>query len=149
MEEFTVIGKRIPKVDAVDKATGRALYIQDFKLPRMLYGKILYSKYPHARITKIDTTKAKALPGVVTVLTGEDIPPIRLGVYKDNPPLKSDKVRSYRDEVAAVAAMDPEIAKEALGLIEVTYEALPAIFDPEEALKPGAPLVHESHKTNV
>ncbi|MDA8406216.1 MAG: xanthine dehydrogenase family protein molybdopterin-binding subunit, partial [Deltaproteobacteria bacterium] len=116
MEEFTVIGKRISKVDAVDKATGRALYIQDFKLPGMLYGRILYSKYPHARIIKVDTEKAKALPGVVTILTGEDIPPIRLGVYKDNPPLKSGKVRSCRDEVAAVAALDPDIAKEAIDL---------------------------------
>jgi len=149
MEEFTVIGKRISKVDAVDKATGRALYIQDFKLPGMLYGKILYSKYPHARIIRVNTEKAKALPGVITVLTGEDIPPVRLGVYKDNPPLKAGKVRSYRDEVAAVAATDLETAREAINLIEVTYEAVPAIFDPEEALKPEAPLVHEDHKTNL
>ncbi len=115
----------------------------------MLYGKILYSKYPHARIVKIDTEKAKSLPGVRVVLTGEDIPPVRMGVYKDNPPLKAGKVRSYRDEVAAVAATDPQTAKEAIDLIEVTYEALPAIFDPEEAMKPEAPLVHEEHKTNI
>jgi CO/xanthine dehydrogenase Mo-binding subunit len=147
--EFTAIGKPIPKVDAVDKATGRARYIQDVSLPGMLYGKILYSKYAHARIVKIDTEKARALPGVRVILTGEDIPPVRMGVYKDNPPLKAGKVRSYRDEVAAVAAADPETAKQALDLIEVTYEALPAIFDPEEAMKPDAPLVHEEHKTNV
>ncbi len=110
-QEFTSIGKRIPKVDAVDKATGRAQYIQDVKLPGMLYGKILYSKYPHARIVKIDSEKAKSLPGVRVILTGEDIPPVRMGVYKDNPPLKAGKVRSYRDEVAAVAATDPETAK--------------------------------------
>ncbi len=148
-QDFSVIGKRVAKVDAVDKATGRAQYIQDVKLPRMLYGKILYSKYPHARIVKIDTEKAKRLPGVQVVLTGEDIPPIRMGVYKDNPPLKSGKVRSYRDEVAAVAAVDPKTAKEAINLIEVTYEALPAVFDPEEAMQPDAPLVHEAHKTNI
>ncbi|MFH1115887.1 MAG: xanthine dehydrogenase family protein molybdopterin-binding subunit [Pseudomonadota bacterium] len=148
-QEFSVIGKRVAKVDAVDKATGRAQYIQDVKLPRMLYGKILYSKYPHARIVKIDTEKAKSLPGVQVVLTGEDIPPIRMGVYKDNPPLKSGKVRSYRDEVAAVAAVDPKTAKAAVDLIEVTYEALPAVFDPEEAMQPDAPLVHEDHKTNI
>jgi len=148
-QEFTAIGKRVPKVDAVDKATGRAQYIQDLKLPGMLYGKILYSKYPHARIVKIDTEKAKSLPGVRVILTGEDIPPVRMGVYKDNPPLKAGKVRSYRDEVAAVAATDPAIAKEAIDLIEVTYEALPAIFDPEEAMKADAPLVHEEHKTNI
>ncbi len=148
-QEFTAIGKRVPKVDAVDKATGRAQYIQDVKLPGMLYGRILYSKYAHARIVKIDTEKAKSSPGVRVVLTGEDIPPIRMGVYKDNPPLKAGKVRSYRDEVAAVAATDPETAKRAIDLIEVTYEALPAIFDPEEAMKPDAPLVHEEHKTNI
>lgn len=149
MHEFTAIGKPIPKVDAVDKATGRAQYIQDVTLPGMLHGKILYSKYAHARIVKIDTEKAKALPGVRVILTGDDIPPVRMGVYKDNPPLKAGKVRSYRDEVAAVAATDPETAQKALDLIEVTYEALPAIFDPEEAMKPDAPLVHEGHKTNV
>ena len=148
-QEFTSIGKRVPKVDAVDKATGRAQYIQDVKLPGMLYGRILYSKYPHARIVKIDSEKAKSLPGVRVILTGEDIPPVRMGVYKDNPPLKAGKVRSYRDEVAAVAATDPETAKKAIDLIEVTYEALPAIFDPEEAMKPDAPLIHENHKTNI
>ncbi len=148
-QEFTSIGKRVPKVDAIDKATGRAQYIQDVKLPGMLYGRILYSKYPHARIVKIDSEKAKSLPGVRVILTGEDIPPVRMGVYKDNPPLKAGKVRSYRDEVAAVAATDPETAKEAIDLIEVTYEALPAIFDPEEAMQPDAPLVHENHKTNI
>jgi CO/xanthine dehydrogenase Mo-binding subunit len=149
MQEFTAIGKPVPKLDAVDKATGRAQYIQDVTLPGMLYGKILYSSYAHARIVKINTEKAKALPGVRVVLTGEDIPPIRMGVYKDNPPLKAGKVRSYRDEVAAVAATDPAIAKAAIDLIEVTYEALPGIFDPEEAMKPDATLVHEEHKTNV
>jgi len=149
MKRLSVVGKRIPKLDAVEKATGRVQYIQDLKLPGMLYGKILYSKYPHAKIVKIDTAKAIRLPGVRVILTGADIPGIRLGVYKDNPPLKSGKVRSYRDEVAAVAASDPEIAREALNLIEVTYEAMPGIFDPEEAMKEGATLVHENHKTNL
>jgi len=149
MHELTAVGKRIPKLDAVDKATGRIRYIQDIKLPGMLYGKILYSKYPHAKIVHIDTSKAKKLNGVRSVLTGEDIPVIKLGVYKDNRPLKAGIVRSYRDEVAAVAATDPEIADEAIDLIEVAYEAIPGVFDPEEAMKEDAPLVHEEHKTNV
>ena len=149
MHELTAVGKRIPKLDAVDKATGRIQYIQDLKLPGMLYGKILYSKYPHAKIVHIDTSKAKKLNGVRSVLIGEDIPVIKLGVYKDNRPLKAGIVRSYRDEVAAVAATDPEIADEAIDLIEVTYEAIPGVFDPEEAMKEDAPLVHEEHKTNV
>ena len=149
MSELTAVGKRIPKLDAVDKATGRIRYIQDLKLPGMLYGKILYSKYPHAKIVHIDTSKAKKLNGVRSVLIGEDIPVIKLGVYKDNRPLKAGIVRSYRDEVAAVAATDPEIADEAIDLIEVTYEAIPGVFDPEEAMKEDAPLVHEEHQTNV
>ena len=115
----------------------------------MLYGKILYSKFPHARITKIDTSRARALPGVRAVLTGDDVPEIKMGVYKDNRPLKAGKVCSYRDEVAAVAATDPQIAKEAVSLIEVIYEPLPAVFDPEAALQDNAPLVHEEHKSNV
>lgn len=150
MEEFGQIGKRIPKLDAVDKATGKSRYIQDVSVPGMLYGKILYSKYAHAKILSIDTSKAVKLYGVRAVMTGEDIPPkMKMGFYKDNPPLKTGKVRSFRDEVAAVAAISPEIAAEALKLIEVKYEALPGVFDPEEAMKPDAPLVHEEHKTNV
>ena len=149
MQDLCSVGKRVPKLDAVDKATGRVKYIQDLKVPGMLYGKILYSKYAHAKIVKIDTSKAKELPGVLAVLTGEDIPEIRMGVYKDNSPLKKGKVCSFRDEVAAVAATRPEIAEEAIRHIEVTYEAMPAVFDPEKAMKEGAPLVHEAHKTNV
>ena len=93
MAEMAAVGKRFPKLDAVEKATGRSQYIQDMKLPGMLYGKILYSKYPHARIVNIDVARAKKLHGVRAVLTGEDIPEVRMGVYKDNPPLKSGKVR--------------------------------------------------------
>jgi CO/xanthine dehydrogenase Mo-binding subunit len=149
MEELQIVGQRIPKIDAIDKVTGRAKYIQDLKVPGMLHGKILYSKYAHAKIVHIDTSKAEKLPGVRAILTGDQIPPLKFGFFKDNAPLKTGKVRSYRDEVAAVAAIDPEIAQEALDLIEVTYSPLPAVFDPEEAMKEGAPLVHEGNKTNV
>ncbi len=150
MTDLNVVGKRIPKLDAADKAMGRAHYIQDIKLPGMLYGKILYSKYAHAKIVKMDISKAQNLPGVHIVLTGEDVPPrMRMGFYKDNPPLKAGKVRSFRDEVAAVAAISPEIAKKALDLIEIEYEELPAIFDPEKAMEKDALLVHEKAKSNV
>ena len=115
----------------------------------MLYGKILYSTHPHAKIVNVDTSKAEKLLGVKAVLTGSTIPPFKFGVYKDNPPLKAGKVCSLRDEVAAVAAVSPEIADEALSLIHIEYETLPAIFDPIEAMKEGAPLIHEEHKTNV
>ncbi|NIS60895.1 MAG: xanthine dehydrogenase family protein molybdopterin-binding subunit, partial [Proteobacteria bacterium] len=143
MEEYLNIGKRVPKGDARDKVTGRATYMDDLKVPGMLNGKILFSKFPHAKIHRIDTSKAEKLIGVRAVLTGRDIPPIRFGFLKDNVPLKWEKVRSYRDEVAAVAAIDPDIAEEALHLIEVEYEALPGVFDPEEAMREDAPLIHE------
>jgi xanthine dehydrogenase molybdenum-binding subunit len=149
MQDLQSVGKRVPKIDAVEKATGRSQYIQDVKLPGMLYGKILYSKFAHAKITKIDTSRAKQLPGVRCVLTGEDIPEIRMGVYKDNRPLKAGKVRSYRDEIAAVAAVDPQTAEAAAKLIEVMYEPLPGIFHPVDALQEGAPLIHEENKNNV
>ncbi|MBU1904169.1 MAG: molybdopterin-dependent oxidoreductase, partial [Proteobacteria bacterium] len=149
MEASGYVGKRIPKLDAADKVTGRSVYIQDLKVPGMLYGKILRSRYPHAKIIRIDTSKAKKLMGVRAVITAEDVPEIRFGFMKDQPALKGEKVRSYRDEVAAVAATDPEIAEEALKLIQVEYEALPGIFDPEEAMKEGAPLVHEENKSNI
>lgn len=145
MQDFINIGKRIPKMDAEEKVTGKAIYIHDLKVPGMLYGKILYSPHPHARILRIDTSEAEKLPGVKAVLTGYNTPPIKFGFYKDNSPLKANKVRSYRDEVAAVAAIDPDIAEEAINLIRVEYEILPAIFDPEEAMKEGAPLIHEEH----
>src|SRR4030043_2032569 len=145
MEEFINVGKRIPKMDAEEKVTGKAIYIHDLKVPGMLYGKILYSPHPHAKILGIDTSRAEKLPGVKAVLTGYNTPPIKFGFYKDNVPLKAGKVCSYRDEIAAVAAIDPDIAEEALSLIKVDYEILPAVFDPEEAMKEGAILIHEEH----
>jgi xanthine dehydrogenase molybdenum-binding subunit len=145
MQDFVNIGKRIPKMDAEEKVTGKAVYIQDLKVPGMLYGKILYSPHPHAKILRIDTSEAERLPGVKAVLTGYNTPPIKFGFYKDNTPLKAHKVRSFRDEVAAVAAIDQETAEEAIDLIKVEYEILPAIFDPEDAMKEGAILIHEEH----
>ncbi|MFB0538289.1 MAG: xanthine dehydrogenase family protein molybdopterin-binding subunit, partial [Anaerolineae bacterium] len=148
-EEFAFIGKRVPKLDAIDKVTGRAIYGHDMKLPRMLYGKILRSERAHARILNIDTSRAKKLPGVKTVITGDDIPDIRVGFARDNPALKAGKVRSFCDEIAAVAAVDEDTAQGALDLIKVEYEDLPAVFDPEEAMKPGAPLIHEGAERNI
>jgi xanthine dehydrogenase molybdenum-binding subunit len=145
MQGFINIGKRIPKADAEEKVTGKAVYIHDLKVSGMLYGKILYSPHPHAKILNIDTSRAEKLLGVKAILTGYNIPRIKFGFYKDNVPLKAGKVRSYRDEVAAVAAIDPDIAEEALNLIKVDYEILPAVFDPEEAMKEGAPLIHDEH----
>ncbi len=146
---FTVIGKGTPKKDGVEKVTGRTRFLHDLTLPRMLHGAILRARHPHARIARIDTSPARALPGVVAVIAGDDVEQHPFGFAKDHPALKRGKVRCIRDEVAAVAAETPAIAEEARALIEVVYEELPAVFDPEEALRPGAPLVHEGLGTNL
>ena len=143
MTTFSFVGRETPRPDAPDKVAGRALYIQDIVKPGMLHGKIKFSERAHARIRHIDTSKAERLPGVRAVITGYNTPEIRIGFMRDNFALKRDKVRQYRDEVAAVAAIDPEIAEEAVDLIEVEYEDLPGVFTPEHALKKGAPLIHE------
>ncbi len=143
MENLLYVGKDVPRTAEIDKVTGRAVYVDEYKRPGMLHGKILYSKHAHARIRSINTEKAKKLPGVRAVITGYDIPDVRVGFLGDQTVLKRDVVRQFRDEVAAVAAISPEVAQEALELIEVEYEPLPAIFDPLEAMKPDAPLVHE------
>jgi len=143
MSGFRYIGKDTPRPDGGDKATGKAHYIQDLERPGMLFGKIKFSEHAHARIRHIDTSRAERLPGVRAVITGFNTPQVRIGFLRDNLALKRDKVRQFRDEIAAVAALDPDIAQEAVDLIEVEYEPLPAVFDPEEALADGAPLVHE------
>jgi 4-hydroxybenzoyl-CoA reductase subunit alpha len=152
-EELSVVGKGIPKVDAILKATGKAVYGADFSLPGMLYGKILRSNVPHAKILNIDTRKALKLPGVRAIVTGKDFPwGLKYGFTaktRDQTPLAQDKVRYIGDEVAAVAAIDEDIAEEALDLIKVEYEELPAVFDPFEAMKEGAPQIHDHVKNNI
>jgi CO/xanthine dehydrogenase Mo-binding subunit len=145
MREFRYIGKETARPDAPDKAAGKAHYIHDLQRPGMLYGKIKFSDSPHARIKHIDTSKAQRLPGVKAVLTADNTPEIRFGFLRDNLALKKDKVRQYRDEVAAVAAIDPDIATEAAELIKVEYEPLKCVFSADEATKEGAPLIHETN----
>ena len=149
IDKTTLIGKRVPKLDAPAKTTGEAMYVHDIELPGMLVGGILRSDRAHARIIGIDTSAARALPGVKAVLTAADTAGVPLGVGKDNPPLKGLKVRCIRDEVAAVAAESREILEEALGLIEVQYEDLPAVFSPADALRDGAPVIHDAHPDNI
>ncbi len=146
--EFDVIGKTVKKRDGAEKATGRTRFLHDLELPRLAHGKILRARYPHARIVRVDTSRARALPGVLAVLTGADVEPRPFGFARDQTALKRRKVRCVRDEVAAVAAETREIAEAALDLIDVEYEELPAVFDPLAALEPGAPLVHEELGTN-
>jgi xanthine dehydrogenase molybdenum-binding subunit len=141
------VGKEHARPDAADKATGRAVYVSDLVRPGMLYGKIKFSEHAHARIVHIDTSRAERLPGVRAVLTGYNTPEVRIGFLRDNFALKRNIVRQYRDEVAAVAAIDPDIAQEAVGLIRVEYEPLPAVFTPEAAMAEGAVLVHTHDAT--
>ncbi len=150
---LSVVGKRLPKIDAPDKATGRAIYTDDISLPNMIYGKLLLSPVPHARIRSINTEKARELPGVKVVLTGADVPDVRWGTSPpryDETILAKDKVRFVGDVVAAVAAIDEETCYKALKLIEVDYEELPAVFDPMEAMKEGAPrLFDDKYENNI
>lgn len=146
MKEYSVVGKRIPRLEGIAKATGQAQYTEDVHLPNMLYGKVLHSPYAHARILNIDTSHAFKLPGVKAVITGADVLPRKYGVYartSDQYALAKEKVRYIGEEVASVAAIDEAIAEEALSLIKVDYEMLPAVFDFEEAMKPGAPRIHD------
>jgi len=154
-EGFLVIGKNHPRVEVEEKVTGEYEYIGDIKLPNMLHAMILRSPYAHALVKKIDTSKARVLPGVKAVITHEDVKDrwfVRApGTHPSNPRsldtrIIDDKMRYVGDRVAAVAATSLEVAEEALGLIEVEYEELPFVTDPVEAMKPGAPVIHESVK---
>lgn len=142
-QEMAVVGKSLPRIDGVEKATGRAVYGQDLRRPRMLIGKVLRSRYPHARILSIDTSRAEALPGVKAVVTGRDMVPGNTGqMIKDETVLAVDRVRFLGEAVAAVAAVDQDTAQQALDLIRVEYEELPPVFDPEEAMREDAPILH-------
>jgi putative selenate reductase molybdopterin-binding subunit len=149
--KFNTVGHSERKVDALGMAAGMAAYVDDVAMPGMLYAKFLWSPHAHARITKIDATRARALPGVVCVLTHEDVPRnLHTTAGQGHPEpspydtaMLDKKVRYVGDRVAAVAAETREIAEEALGLIDVEYEVLPAIFDLRESMTPGAPVIHD------
>ncbi len=153
MSDLAYVGKSVPRVDAPEKVTGRAVYTLDLQLPRMLIGKLKASDVPHARIKNIDTSRAAKLPGVKLVLTEEDIPEhVKWGVVPfryDQIPLARGKVRFIGESVAAVVATSEDAAAEALELIEVEYEDLPAVFDVFEAMKEGAPVIHEDRPDNI
>jgi CO/xanthine dehydrogenase Mo-binding subunit len=138
-----VIGKPVARPDGIDKVTGRGRYAADHALPGAVWGKTLHSPYAHARIVSIDTAAARALPGVHAVITGADLEHGPWGrAIKDAPVLAVDRVRFFGERVAAVAADDEDIAQQAVDLIDVQYEELPAVFDPFEAMAEGAPLLH-------
>lgn len=144
MTDTIAIGERLERAEGPDKVSGRARYVADVKLPGMLHAKLLRSPHAHARIRSIDVSKARALPGVRAVLTGRDLPEVeREPTTRARAILAVDRVRFQGQPVAAVAADDVHTAEEALDLIEVDYEVLPAAIDPLEALKDGAPQVRE------
>ncbi len=139
-------------LDAMEKAKGQARYTDDLSLPGMLYGKILRSPLPHAKILNVDLSGALKVSGVKGAISGKDIPRKKYGIVpmaKDEYALAIDKVRYIGDEVAAVVATSPDEAEEAILKIKVDYEELPAVFDPIEAMKPGAPVIHEEVPNNV
>lgn len=146
---MTVVGVTLPMLDATERVSGRINYVLNFELPGMLVGKILRSPFPHARLVNIDSSGAEGSAGVVAVLTRNDFGAAtnfsgRYGrVFRDQTVVAFDRVRFVGDPVAAVAAVNEDAAEEALSLIKVDYEELPAVFDEEEALKPAAPLVHD------
>ncbi len=152
MKGYAIVGQRMPRTDSVAKVTGVAKYTADISLPGMLYGKILRSPYAHARIVSIDTARAERLPGVRAVVTGRDIAPVKFGVFKktrDQYLLAIDRVRYMGEEVAGVAAIDEDIAEEALSLIKVEYEELPIVLDPLAAMEDGAPQLHAHVEHNI
>jgi xanthine dehydrogenase molybdenum-binding subunit len=158
-DSLTVVGKRLPAVDAYAKVTGSAEYCTNVRLPQILVGKLLRSPHAHARVVKVDGSNAEKLPGVKAVVTHKDVPrkiftynvmtyQLPQGEIQDMS-LFDYKVRYIGDPVAAVAAVNEEVANEALSLIEVEYEALPAVFDIESAVKPGAPKLHDFAEKNT
>jgi len=155
MSEYKVIGQRVHNIDGTEKVTGSGKYTFDVVMPNMLYGKVLRSPYPHAKILKIDTRRAKRMVGVKAVVTGKDTLGRKQGIWRRFPELCDEeilcraKVRYIGDAVAAVAAVDEDTAEEALDLIDVEYEPLPAVFDPMDAIKEDAPQIHEGVELNI
>lgn len=145
MTSFNIVGKPTPLIDAPEKVSGLATYVADIRVPNMLEAKVLRSPHAHARILHIDTSESERLPGVKSVITAKDCPTSRWGWsnLKDQSILAEGKVRFAGEEIAAVAAETLEVAQDAADLIRVEYEPLPAVFDPEEAMAEGAPLIHD------
>ena len=142
---YKSVNKAVPRIEGADKVSGRTRYAADLAFPEALSARILRSPLPHARIVSVDDSKATRLAGVRAVISGADIGPVYVGLrMKDMPLLATDRVRFVGEPVAAVAADNDEIAKEALTLIDVKYEELPYLTDPLKAIEPGAPVLHDN-----
>lgn len=150
MTRFDIIGKSFPQIAAREKACGNTKFVTDMVLPRMLHGRILRSPFPHAKICSIDTSRAASLKGVKTVVTFEDTPKIKFGPRSEDWTIfAGDKTRFHGDEIAAVAAVDPDTAEQALDLIKVEYEQLEHVTDPLKAMGDGAPRIHDDKPGNI
>ena len=147
-QAFKYVGQSVTRVDGIEKVTGKAKFLGDLSVPGMLYGKIVRSSYPHAKILSINSTKALALEGVVAVLTAQDTADLNR-IYSGRPVIAIDNVRYVGEPVAAVAAVDEAVAEEAASLIEVEYEEFPAVVGIDAARAPGAVRLHEDHIGNV
>ena len=150
---MSLVGTNVTMVGGLAKVTGAVNYAPDLVLPRMLYAKALRSPYPHAKLLRVDASKAERYPGVVAIITREDLTGLNAyfgPVVDDQPVVAIERVRHVGEVIALVAAESREIAEEALDLIEVDYQELPAVFDPLEAAKPGAPVLHaERNETSA
>src|SRR5688572_4793463 len=151
MTDLKSVGRSERRVDSVKLATGRGTFVDDIALPGMLHARILHSPHAHATIVSIDAAKARAIPGVAAVLTHEDVPRVPYTTAGQGWPEPSPydtvmldrKVRFVGDRVAVVAAEDPELARRACDAIQVEYDVLPAVLDPEKAMDAGAPVIHD------
>jgi len=144
VKKLKVVGKPHPRLDGPDSVTGGAIYTVDVALPGMLHAKLFRSSVPHAKIRRLDVSRARALAGVAAVLTADDVPTKRFGFgVQDEELLAGEKVRYIGDVIAAVAAVNEATAEQALELIDCEYEMLPAALTVDEALQENAPLVHE------
>src|SRR5262245_52366204 len=147
-QQLKYIGQSVPRVDGIEKVTGKAKFLGDLVIPGMLHGRVLRSSYPHARILSIDTSKAEALPGVAAVLTAADLGEV-VPIYNGRPVIASHKVRYVGEPVAAVAAADLARAEEAILLVDVKYEEITPVIGIDAARASGAPLIHEDHRNNI
>jgi CO/xanthine dehydrogenase Mo-binding subunit len=149
-KKYNFVGHNTVLLDAYDKVTGQTRFISDIKFTGMLIGKVLISKYPHAKILKIDTEQAEKIPGVKCILTGKNVEQNKWGaIVKDQYPLVVNKARYVGDCIAAVAAVNEDICDEALSKIKVDYEILPAVLNVFDAIKEGAPIIHEEFPDNI
>ena len=148
-----VLGQSVPKKDAATKVRGSRRFPQDFNMEGQLHAMVVWSEHPHARVVRIDTSRAEALPGVVRVITAKDVPVNEYGIIVQDQPVlagEGDKVRWVGDRIAIVVAESEKAAREARQLVEVEYDPLPVVSDPREAMKPESPLVHEERgESNV